>query len=976
MKRLFLFLASVILALSASAQTLSNIAVSPHGNVILVGSGLPVTATCTYSDLSTDDCTKAGGVTWSTPTLAMTISATTGGTITANWAAAGTGFDPNSITDYPDGAQTAIGFVYGAAGGMRDYAQFLAQSSADTFSLFYTPNPNEYQNPLTEAQLPINVSVGAIVTVGVGFGKNLSGPTANPFSSFCNYASSNTAVATVTRYGLATAVAPGSATITCNPAGNGKYQEQTDGYNSTDSFTFNVVAPTITSRTWYVMPGGGTPFVSSSQTPFGQCNGLTHAVYPGLSAIRWLPNMVVTTGEVIADNAGNYETATVGGTTGNTHYPTWGATTSDGTVTWTKGAVYLTDQSCAMGNMRDLWMDGVSGNEDNWMIGGGDTVKVDQITGGYNLGLDALFSGFGGAGVFPANCGNPDCYMTTIPSGTAAHHTVIEGSNFASCHNDSAKTRLNVTWAAKNALNVKGSQFVDISCFEITDDSQCANSGNFTNACNNASSNYGVNGITESALTSFVTFTDIFIHGMAGEAINGASGGSLVMNYMHFRGNVAGSIDMDDAPLGMGNISMSGGLTLNNSITEFTGCVEEYPVVHNYPFIECRDSELNNGAPDGLGTGNTAGAWSFDHDKWFANYQDGLDLLHSGLQSLSVTNSISIANDGQAFKVGSAANVLFQNNIDIENCNRLGFPFGDEPIQAVVPGATLCRAGGGWFVAQFMPYGTYVVTDNTFVGYGDVALGYSCAAGGDDCSSANTALKNNVLLGYSDTGYNDNSQSAMLCPVRHSSCNANPTLFPANQGWAIRSNNQFAGTRACPQTLLTGETCTGSNTLFFVNQPASPITDETAMDNYNIYPKSGSPLIGAGVSFTGIPATDFYGTPTLSPPVIGAANFVPPVLNTITVTPNPGAVFVGATLPMAAGCLYNDGTTTPCTVVWSDTAAHSSIGSSTGVVTGVTAGVDTITATLSTVTGTATVTIATPPPFQPIRGLSYQGRLR
>ena len=66
---------------------------------------------------------------------------------------------------------------------------------------------------------------------------------------------------------------------------------------------------------------------------------------------------------------------------------------------------------------------------------------------------------------------------------------------------------------------------------------------------------------------------------------------------------------MDDTPHSLGNISVAGGFTMNNSITEFVGCVEEYPIVHKYPYIECRDSETG-GYGDGFGTASTTGDWS------------------------------------------------------------------------------------------------------------------------------------------------------------------------------------------------------------------------------------------------------------------------------------------------------------------------------------------------------------------------------
>jgi Bacterial Ig-like domain (group 3)/Bacterial Ig-like domain (group 2) len=883
LRRLFLF----VLFLSSSfayAKTVTSVAIAPQGAVIVVGTSLQYSVTCTYSDSSTDNCAAAGGATWSTPTNAMTVS----NSGLATWSAA---VDPNNNSLFPSGAQTAQGMVYVTAGGLSDRGMLLAQASYDTFYTFMTPDEAFYLDVQFATPLPIDVVVGSTVTIGIGYTANNEGD-GNPFQMTCNWVSSNPAIATVSRYGLATAVSPGTVTITCGQAGNGKYG---NGFRTGNSFTFNVVAPAPTAQTWYVRPNGGSPYVSSTQTPAGQCDGLHDADYPGTGV----------------------------------------------------------NQPCAVANLRDLWADRVSPNKELWMIGPGDTVIVRQKTGGYNIGMDQQTAIYGGTAIVPINCGNPDCYMPTIPSGTASQHTRILGENYASCHADSSKSQLNVSWGSKDGINVSDSQFVDVACLEITDQAACAYNGAYTNSCTVAD-NQGLTGILQSALTASTTYTDIYIHGLSYEGIHGATGGNVVGNYVHIQGVPSAGIDMDDAPHLLSNISVAGGFTLNNSITEFAGCVEEYPIVHQYPYIECRDAETG-AYGDGFGTASTTGTWSFDHDIWRYNFQDGLDLLHSGLQSLTVTNSLSYGNDGQSYKIGSAENVVFQNNIGLENCNRIGFVIGDEPASAIVPGVNLCRADGEWLAMQFSPSGTYKVQNNTMIGYGDVAVGYSCTAGGDNCSGANTALQNNVFLAYYDVGYNGDEESAIFCAVVNSNCNQNLNDFPANQGWATRTNNLYFNTRSCPISLTATETCNTSNPLL-ANQPANPITIESQMDSINYTPSASSPLVGAGVPIPGI-LSDYNNVPRPNPPSIGALEYaagsssLSPSQVTLTASPNPAnsgqAVSMSVTIAAVKGVVP----TGIVTFSSNGLAINSGVVNSTGVASlstsSLASGINTLTATYS-----------------------------
>jgi hypothetical protein len=340
-KHLILFSLFLLTSSFVYSKTLQSVAIAPQGAVILAGTSIPYTVVCTYSDASTDGCAAAGGATWTTPTKALTLSSSG----VATWSAS---YNPESSTLFPQGAQTAQGIVVVTAGGMQDSGIMLAESISDVFGMYPTPASNIYTDNQTGAALPIDVVVGATVTMGIGFNVN-GGYDGNPFQMTCNWTSSDNSIATVSRYGMATAVSPGSVTITCGQAGTGVYGTGSAAGRG-NSFTFNVVAPTPTSQTWYVRPDGGTPFVNSTQTPAGQCSGLVNAAYPGTGV----------------------------------------------------------NQPCAMGNLRYLWTDQVTRNHEQWMIGPGDTVIVAQNSAGYNLGMDARGADHGGTSNLPVNCGNTD----------------------------------------------------------------------------------------------------------------------------------------------------------------------------------------------------------------------------------------------------------------------------------------------------------------------------------------------------------------------------------------------------------------------------------------------------------------------------------------------------------------------------------------------------------------------------------------
>lgn len=753
-------------------------------------------------------------------------------------------------------------------------------------------------------------------------------------------------------------------------------------------------------QTWYVRKDGGTRF--STNITNGQCDGTANVSYVSTGATtnaQWFPSTVYSTGTIITDSNGFYETATTGGTSGaNEPGPTWGsASTTDGGVTWTKGLAYAKNQHCAFNDFRMLFQDGSSTNQDvfpgwGWIGAGGDTYMVEgSVADGvwYSVGWDTMSTYCTARGCWGA-LNNPGASAPgSLPSGDPTHHTRLLGGNYLSCQSASLQetrptpnaTQLRGRWATGGVINLgNGAQYTDLACLDITDNSACvrATAGIPCKNTDGTVEDFATNGLQIDPTATNVTLTNIRAHGLGGQGVSGSPGNGFVATDFAIVGNPGAGWNADD---GSGRTGV-GTMHVNHFDISWSGCGEEFPIVDPAPYQYCTDQN-SGGYGDGFGTSTVESeppGWQVFFTDGVASYntQDGLDALHiAGIGStLNVNRVLAYGSEGQQIKVGGAQAAIYNSLIN-GNCEALALGSGNPDVIANDP---------QWASQPRVP--------GTPVGFGDALSAF--------CRGSNTAVLINLTPG--DPGaYQGNvmfSENSVGLEVEYATFDTGPTntiVYNDNVFVGFRNNVDFPSVIFSntdlkmftnPGASMTNNSTIGQKVNWTCPNPdvdetnaicASPqLVDMTyhASGYGEMVPIAGSPLLRAGVAEASIPI-DYLGVTRTNPPTIGAYDN-PPVVNTITITPASASQVETLTQSYSAFCAYSDGFTNPCTVTWTGTGNHSTIQTLTGPVTSVlvnSVGTDTITGTISTVFGTATITGLPIPPFNPFRGAHIQGAI-
>jgi hypothetical protein len=161
--------------------------------------------------------------------------------------------------------------------------------------------------------------------------------------------------------------------------------------------------------------------------------------------------------------------------------------------------------------------------------------------------------------------------------------------------------------------------------------------------------------------------------------------------------------------------------------------------------------------------------------------------------------------------------------------------------------------------------------------------------------------RDNVFIGYGDSNYNSGLTPHMW-----------PELGPSLEDY-----------NTCYNYTAATSNCVGAHDLtispLVTSQPATPISVESALDNYNMALSSSSPAVSAGIALSG-QTTDYLGVAWASTPSQGALQFAgSATVATPTATP-PAGIYIGAqsvvlasTTSGATICYTTDGSTPTAT---------------------------------------------------------------
>jgi hypothetical protein len=579
--------------------------------------------------------------------------------------------------------------------------------------------------------------------------------------------------------------------------------------------------------TWFIRTDGGTRY-QATDAPDGQCNGLADAAYPGTGV----------------------------------------------------------NQNCAFNDVRFMWMDGAYGNS-AWVMAGGDTLVIRGCTAAgtqqnpsnpnCRIGWDSATAG----GICQGVNAFWGCSMPPPPSGTASQHTKILGGcayGTYSCNpvNTYPYTSNNLTqlyggFNVGAVMYLKGSQYIDVEGLEITShNGQCTRVGApaYPAVCSTSIpvSDIADWGILTDNTSSNITLQDLYIHGLTTQGIGGPIGGPFTVTRVFIGFNAFAGWNFDD---GSSTPDAAGSSITQSYVTMIgNGCLEQYPIVNTqYPAMACWDSNSGGFGDSWSGQNTEIDSFSCDHCTIMYNTKDAALGPHTLLTNLRMTNSKSIGNMGQQEKWGTEPNstTVFENNLIVGDCYRMSdqLPGAVQNFNVTtgLPGSYLsnyCRAAGDTFSFFSNANSSVLFANNTIVSYQPTVFDFGCGTAGA-CGTSPYVITNNIFLGYTPSyTFSPFSQQA-------------PGLYYIGEASVVitASNNIEFGMRNgdCPS----GGTGTICSDPLLVNEPAQgSIPPESTLDNFNFHLTSGSPAIGAGANYTGSPSTDYFGTPSTSPLVIGA----------------------------------------------------------------------------------------------------------
>jgi hypothetical protein len=408
----------------------------------------------------------------------------------------------------------------------------------------------------------------------------------------------------------------------------------------------------------------------------------------------------------------------------------------------------------------------------------GDTLYIsgdDPADGGqaqYEIGYDDtennLTPGCSSASAY-------DCTMGNLPAGLSSQQrTSIIGTG-------KHKPQLWGTqrvWQVLNAVN----DHIWLQNLEITDHAGCAyNSPD--KGCSYDGPSFGP--WAEDGLYiggDDVNVTDVYVHGLGRYGVNTDNLGNATFTRLNVIGNGYAGFTTGI------NATVSGGLTFDQPVIEWNGCVEAYPLTTSDPadspsnFSDCF-GQNQGGYGDGLAFGNVghggAGNWTiYGPGSISFNTQDGLDTLHgTGTGTIQIDKMRFEGNAGNQVKMNALTSSL-TNSIVIGDC---GWWSGAPQSSPGFAGGDICRALGDAVLFNVTNNSQTHLYNNTIVSNGNVAVESEDLNATGCNGSTSIDVKNNIIVGghvwIDDTAWNASGGNSL-------------TSFLYNDG----SNGDGAGT--------------------------------------------------------------------------------------------------------------------------------------------------------------------------------------
>lgn len=296
-----------------------------------------------------------------------------------------------------------------------------------------------------------------------------------------------------------------------------------------------------------------------------------------------------------------------------------------------------------------------------------------------------------------------------------------------------------------------------------------------------------------------------------------------------------------------------------------TGLGNAGHVISAHRGMDQADTGNSNG--DCVGTGNnTIGSWITMGSRFIRCTQDGWDMLHSAMTASIAIGNYSEGVEGQAIKLGDSDTAMVKNNFIVANSGVNMSPDPNFPPEYNQYLTTFFRAGDG-MLTHNEAFDSMVMSNNTILNAQNVTWDDQFDSVLRPLPFTQYVFQNNLVISYSDS--NNPTWNSSLPTIYFPGASLYTTVT-----WTYTNNMAFNGRN--PPSGGTGNNWTLSScpNIACVGN-ISTFAGETAAQqaNWNMNLIAGIP-VGGGANNSFTPATDFNGTTTTVPSVVGAVNLV------------------------------------------------------------------------------------------------------